>query len=85
MSKKLFIKTYGCQMNVYDSIKMQELLAPFGFESADVDSLMKEVDGWIDSGLADVGNEAILARFRGTKIYQKLLSSKPCLVLKSYY
>ncbi len=33
MSKKLFVKTYGCQMNVYDSIKMQELLSPFGFES----------------------------------------------------
>lgn len=33
MSKKLYIKTYGCQMNVYDSLKMQELLAPFGFES----------------------------------------------------
>jgi tRNA-2-methylthio-N6-dimethylallyladenosine synthase len=31
MSKKLFIKTYGCQMNVYDSIKMQELLEPFGY------------------------------------------------------
>lgn len=31
MTKKLFIKTYGCQMNVYDSIKMGELLAPHGF------------------------------------------------------
>ena len=30
-NKKLFIKTYGCQMNVYDSIKMKELLEPFGF------------------------------------------------------
>ena len=27
MQKKLFIKTYGCQMNVYDSIKIQGLLA----------------------------------------------------------
>jgi tRNA-2-methylthio-N6-dimethylallyladenosine synthase len=32
MSKKLYIKTYGCQMNVYDSIKMGELLKPHGFE-----------------------------------------------------
>jgi tRNA-2-methylthio-N6-dimethylallyladenosine synthase len=29
--KKLFIKTYGCQMNVYDSIKMGDLLKPHGF------------------------------------------------------
>ena len=33
MSKKLYIKTYGCQMNVYDSLKMQELLTPFSFEA----------------------------------------------------
>ncbi len=26
MSKKMFIKTYGCQMNVYDSDKIQDLL-----------------------------------------------------------
>ncbi|MEY4463975.1 MAG: tRNA-i(6)A37 thiotransferase enzyme MiaB [Pseudomonadota bacterium] len=32
MSKKLYIKTYGCQMNVYDSVKMQDLLYPFGYE-----------------------------------------------------
>ncbi|HEY0300167.1 MAG TPA: tRNA (N6-isopentenyl adenosine(37)-C2)-methylthiotransferase MiaB, partial [Rhizomicrobium sp.] len=29
--KKLFIKTYGCQMNVYDSARMAELLAPIGY------------------------------------------------------
>lgn len=27
----LYIKTYGCQMNVYDSIKMEDLLKPHGF------------------------------------------------------
>ena len=30
-SKNLYIKTYGCQMNVYDSLKMEALLKPHGF------------------------------------------------------
>ncbi len=29
--KKLFIKTYGCQMNVYDSARMADVLAPLGY------------------------------------------------------
>ncbi len=33
--KKLFIKTYGCQMNVYDSARMAELLAPVGYAPAE--------------------------------------------------
>jgi len=42
LAKKLFIKTYGCQMNVYDSARMAEVLAPLGYapgegpEDADV-------------------------------------------------
>ena len=31
MHKKLFIKTYGCQMNVYDSARMTDVLAPLGY------------------------------------------------------
>jgi tRNA-2-methylthio-N6-dimethylallyladenosine synthase len=34
VTKRLFIKTYGCQMNVYDSARMAELLAPFGYAPA---------------------------------------------------
>ncbi|MEI9995962.1 MAG: tRNA (N6-isopentenyl adenosine(37)-C2)-methylthiotransferase MiaB [Rhizomicrobium sp.] len=33
--KKLFVKTYGCQMNVYDSARMAELLAPIGYGPAE--------------------------------------------------
>ena len=34
MTKKLFIKTYGCQMNVYDSARMADVLAPLGYKIA---------------------------------------------------
>ncbi len=29
--KKLHIKTYGCQMNAYDSVRMADLLTPLGY------------------------------------------------------
>ena len=33
-TKKLFIKTYGCQMNVYDTERMTDALEPLGYELA---------------------------------------------------
>ncbi len=35
MAKKLHIKTYGCQMNVYDSHKMADVMSPLGYELVD--------------------------------------------------
>jgi len=33
--KKLFIKTWGCQMNVYDSSRMADILRPLGYAQVD--------------------------------------------------
>jgi tRNA-2-methylthio-N6-dimethylallyladenosine synthase len=35
VSKSLFIRTYGCQMNVYDSLRMADLLAPLGYRQVE--------------------------------------------------
>jgi tRNA-2-methylthio-N6-dimethylallyladenosine synthase len=35
LAKKLYIKTYGCQMNVYDSARMADALAPMGYAPAE--------------------------------------------------
>ena len=35
MTKKIHIKTYGCQMNVYDSDRMQDLMQSIGYETND--------------------------------------------------
>ena len=34
-AKRLFIKTYGCQMNVYDSERIADVLAPLGYGLTD--------------------------------------------------
>ena len=33
LTKKLYVKTYGCQMNVYDSARMADVLAAHGYAS----------------------------------------------------
>ncbi len=43
--KKVFIKTYGCQMNVYDSERMTDTLAP---------------EGWVEAASADDADLVIL-------------------------
>lgn len=35
LAKKLFIRTYGCQMNEYDSARMADVLAPLGYTPTD--------------------------------------------------
>ena len=35
LTKKLYVKTYGCQMNVYDSARMADVLAAHGYARAE--------------------------------------------------
>ena len=34
-ARKIFVKTYGCQMNVYDSARMIDVMAPEGYSEVD--------------------------------------------------
>ena len=36
VTRKLFIKTYGCQMNTYDSARMADVMAPHGYALVDL-------------------------------------------------
>ena len=40
-SRRLFVKSYGCQMNVYDARKMADVLAPEGYAET---ALLEEAD-----------------------------------------
>ena len=37
MVKKIFIKTFGCQMNEYDSNRIYDLVKNIGFQKTDDD------------------------------------------------
>ena len=35
VARRVYIKTYGCQMNVYDSVRMADVLTPLGFTTTE--------------------------------------------------
>jgi tRNA-2-methylthio-N6-dimethylallyladenosine synthase len=68
-TKKLFIKTYGCQMNVYDSERMSEALGEDGYEETlnpdDADMILLNTCHIREKAAEKVYSE--LGRFKGLK------------------
>ena len=47
-SRKLYVKSFGCQMNVYDSQRMADTLAPEGYvETAAADDADRPILGMV--------------------------------------
>ena len=44
MNKKIFIKTFGCQMNEYDSNRIIDLVKKIGFEKTEI---LEETDCYL--------------------------------------
>lgn len=67
--KKLFIKTYGCQMNVYDSERMAEVMGGQGYEQTaspdDADMILLNTCHIREKAAEKVYSE--LGRFKGLK------------------
>ena len=62
MAKKLFVKTYGCQMNVYDSARMADALAPHGYRVTD----------WADDADLILLNTCHIREKAAEKVYSEL-------------
>ena len=63
IQKNLFVKTYGCQMNVYDSLRMQDLLSPFGYK------VVEEMDDQTDMVIL---NTCHIREKAAEKVYSEL-------------
>ncbi|MEE9387423.1 MAG: tRNA (N6-isopentenyl adenosine(37)-C2)-methylthiotransferase MiaB [Paracoccaceae bacterium] len=68
-AKKLYIKTYGCQMNVYDSERMSEVLGASGYETTitpdDADMILLNTCHIREKAAEKIYSE--LGRFKGLK------------------
>ena len=69
-NKKLFIKTYGCQMNVYDSERMAELLGAEGYTETktpdDADMILLNTCHIREKAAEKIYSE--LGRYKGLKV-----------------
>lgn len=79
MTKKLYIKTYGCQMNVYDTVRMHDVMKPLGYtpsetyEDADMVILntchiREKADDKVYSDLGRIRAEKEKKKARGEKM-----------------
>jgi hypothetical protein len=62
-------QTLATRANAREYLK--GLFKQFGFSDEDSAKLMGDVEGWIQSGLADAGTDAVLMKFRDTDIYKR--------------
>lgn len=61
---------------------LRGLFKQFGFGDTDVTTLMGQVEGWIQQGLADAGTEPVLMKFRDTDIYKRRFAGMSELIAR---
>ena len=87
LTKKLHIKTYGCQMNAYDSARMTELLAPLGYvptaDAAEADMIVLNTchirEKAAEKVYSDLGRMNVLKRDRAAQGRRTILAVGGCV------
>jgi tRNA-2-methylthio-N6-dimethylallyladenosine synthase len=85
--KKAFVKTYGCQMNVYDSERMQEMLVGNGYELANaVDEAELVIlntchirEKAVDKVYSELGKIDLLKRTRAKRGLETVIAVAGCV------
>ena len=88
MSKKYFIKTFGCQMNVYDSHRMAVILENFGYEpaanQADADLVLFNTchirEKAAEKVFSDLGRAYLIKQERAEKGQNTVIGVTGCVV-----
>ncbi len=82
LPKKVFVKTYGCQMNVYDSERMRDVLAPQGYTETlvqdDADLVILNTCHIREKAVEKVYSE--LGRLRDHRADRKVAGGKDVLI-----
>jgi tRNA-2-methylthio-N6-dimethylallyladenosine synthase len=73
--KKLYVKTWGCQMNVYDSERMADVVAPLGYAAAE-DAVDADLVIFNTCHIREKATEKLFSELGRMRLHQKAKAAR---------